>query len=245
MPRLPISIVGLGYVGLATAVCFAKMGFSVRGIDVDKKKLEMLAAGRAPLKESGLDLLLGQGLRRGLLSFGGDFAECVGTDVTFIAVGTPSNPKGAIDLAYVKDATIRVGQALLRKSGYHTVVVKSTVVPGTTLGTVLPLLEEHSGKRVGDELGLAMNPEFLFEGSAIADTLEPDALVVGGYDRRSSKSLLRLYEKFYRRMPPTLVTSPSNAELIKYSVNCFRAVQSEHDQLACGSLHSCARGRHG
>ncbi len=225
MTRLSISVIGLGYVGLSTAVCFAKRGIRVHGLDVDEKKLRLIGSGKPPFHEKRLDSMLGLALKDSLLSLSSDYNDAVGTDVTFIAVGTPSAASGEINLNFVESAVRQLGEVLKTKRGFHVVVVKSTVIPGTTIGRVLPLLSNQSGKTLGKEFGLAVNPEFLREGSAVVDTMKPDALVIGAADRRSSLLLTRLFRQFYQKMPPTIMTSPSNAELIKYSINTFRAIQ--------------------
>ncbi len=142
-------------------------------------------------------------------------------------MGTPSKPDGGIDLTYVEAAAREVGRILAEKKTYHLVVVKSTVVPGTTAGIVKDSLEMGSKKLFPKDFGLCFNPEFLREGTAIHDTLRPDALVIGAEDERSSETLLNLYKSFYGvdRVPDTLVTKIPNAEFVKYSVNTFRATQ--------------------
>jgi len=220
-----ISIVGLGYVGLATAVCFAGRGFRVEGIDVDEKKVSRMENGSAPFEEKGVAPMLRSALKSGFLGLGSDFEAIARTGVTFITVGTPSRPNGAIDLRYVESAARTIGRELRDKDSYHIVVMKSTVVPGTTERTIIPMLEAESGKKAGGGLGIAVNPEFLREGSAVQDTLRPEGLVLGVNDPVSSKKMLEIYRRFYRRMPETILTTPSTAEVIKYSINISRAVQ--------------------
>jgi UDPglucose 6-dehydrogenase len=239
LPRKSISIVGLGYVGLSTAACFAGRGFRVHGLDVDKERLEAIADGEPPLHEEGLKPLLARGLRDKLFTLSDEYPDALDTDVTFLSVGTPSAASGEINLAYVKEAAERLGDALKSKKGYHVVVVKSTVIPGTTIGLVQDALAKTSGKKIGAEIGLAMSPEFLREGSAVYDTMHPDALVIGAVDKKAAQALLSLYSEFYKRMPKTIITSPSNAEMIKYSVNTLRAIQlSSVNSLAdmCSSV---------
>jgi UDPglucose 6-dehydrogenase len=148
------------------------------------------------------------------------------TDITFIAVGTPNQMDGTIDLQFIESSAREIGEALKKKKSYHLVVVKSTVVPGTTEKTVKPLIEEHSSKRCGIGFGLCMNPEFLREGTALRDTIEPDRIVIGEYDIKSGEILEELYRDFYGKdSPPIMRTNLSTAELIKYSNNAFLAMK--------------------
>jgi UDPglucose 6-dehydrogenase len=142
--------------------------------------------------------------------------------MTFLCVGTPSLPTGAIDLSFLKEATKQVATILKNKESWHLIVVKSTVVPGTTQDIVLPLLEKHSRKKVGSDIGLAMNPEFLKEGVAIQDFFNPDRIVIGSADTKSKKILRELYKDF---SCPLVETTPSAAEMIKYASNCFLATK--------------------
>ena len=144
------------------------------------------------------------------------------TEITFICVGTPSESDGGIDLSYVKEVTIEIAEILKEKNDWHLVVVKSTVLPGTTRDIVLPLLEKHSGKKVGKDFGLAMNPEFLREGIAVNDFLRPDRIVIGTYSDKSKEILREAYNEF---SCPLFETSLSAAEMIKYASNCFLATK--------------------
>jgi UDPglucose 6-dehydrogenase len=220
-----IAFVGLGYVGLSTAVCLASRGFMVHGIDIDEKKLEGLRRGAEPFHEKGLMPLLRTSLRRRTLELSSSFDKLKDSKVIFITVGTPSREDGSIDTSYVEASAKEIGRQLASAEGFPVVVVKSTVVPGTTTGLVLPILEKESGKKAGVDFGLAANPEFLHEGSAIEETFHPDALLVGGHDKKSTDALMRLYRRFYRELPPTIRTTPSNAEMMKYAINGGRAVQ--------------------
>ena len=221
-----ISVVGLGYVGLCTAATFASRGFRTVGIDVDEKRIQQINAGNAPIREPKLDGLLEKAIKRTLLEATSDASKVVHTGVTFLTVGTPSRRDGSIDLGHVKGATEELGNALRKKRTAHLVIVKSTVVPGTTNNTVRPLLEKSAGKSVGLELGLCTNPEFLKEGTAIDDSLHPDKIVIGTNDEKSAIQLTQLYKKFYgAQLPPVIVTSPETAELIKYASNAFLATK--------------------
>ncbi|HEX2485172.1 MAG TPA: nucleotide sugar dehydrogenase, partial [Myxococcota bacterium] len=190
-----VSIVGTGYVGLVTGACFAERGVDVLCVDVDRSKVEAINARRAPIHEAGLPALLERHAGTRLRATTDLAAAVAETDVTFIAVGTPA-VNGRIDLRYVERAASEIGAALRVKRAWHAVVVKSTVIPGTTDGPVLWRLEEASGKRAGRDFGLGMNPEFLTEGQAVADFLAPDRIVLGALDARTHELLQELYASF-------------------------------------------------
>ena len=215
-----VSIIGTGYVGLVTGACLCEKGHSVVCVDTDRRKVEVIAQAKAPFHEPGLDALLERHVG-GLLSATTDLRAAVqGSDLTLLAIGTPFDGRH-IDLTYVREAARQVGAALRDKAGYHVVAVKSTVVPGTTDGVVLPILEEASGKRAGADFGVGMNPEFLSEGSAVEDFRHPDRIVVGGIDRRSQDVQAELYRDFADT--PILCTSNATAEFIKYGSNALLA----------------------
>jgi UDPglucose 6-dehydrogenase len=221
-----VSIVGMGYVGLCTAACFAFRGIRTIGIDIDHEKVEQIRKGRAPLHEPQLDNILRKAVKDKLLDATTDISSATDTNTTFLTVGTPSRPDGSIDLTFLKQGTTDLGKALRKKSGYHLVVVKSTVVPGTTSNVVQPTLENHAETKVGRSVGLCANPEFLKEGTAIRDALHPDKIVIGSKDKKSANQLTRLYRKFYAsKLPPVILTSPEAAELVKYASNAFLATK--------------------
>ncbi len=223
---MKVGFVGLGYVGLTTAVCMASRGLKVLGYDVDRAKIDAIKAGDTPFTEPRLDKMLKHVLRKGEFSCGDEVSILDGVDIVFITVGTPSNPDGSINLSYVYDAAGMVGEILRSNRKSPTVVVKSTVVPGTTRGLVKSLLEERSGKNVGDGLNLCVNPEFLREGSAVSDMLKPDRIVIGDDWGDGARVLLRLYRRVYgRRRIPTIITNTVNAEMIKYASNIFLAAR--------------------
>ena len=221
-----VCIVGLGYVGLTTGACLASKGITVYGVDVDEAKLKSIREGRAPFDEEGLEALLRSSVKKGSFIAGSDYHEALqNSEIAFLTVGTPSLGDGSIDLRYLRSASEAVGNELGKASGFRHVVVRSTAVPGTTQKEVKEALERSSGKKCGKDFGLASNPEFLREGSAIKDTMRPDAIVIGAVDRRTEVALLSLYRRFYGKLPPVVSTSAANAELIKYAVNTFRATQ--------------------
>jgi UDPglucose 6-dehydrogenase/GDP-mannose 6-dehydrogenase len=215
-----ISIIGTGYVGLVTGACLAEHGHDVTCVDVDRAKVDAINAGRAPIHEVGLPQLLERNVGKRLRATADLAAAVRDTEITFIAVGTPAS-EGRIDLGFVTAASEQIGAALAAKSAYHTVVVKSTVVPGTTDGPVRAALERGSGKRAGRDFGLAMNPEFLTEGQAVADFMNPDRIVVGGIDDRSRAALAEVYAGFEKA--PRILTNTRTAEMIKYASNSVLA----------------------
>jgi UDPglucose 6-dehydrogenase len=227
MKTYHISIVGTGYVGLCTAVGFASRGYKVITTTHDEKKAEKINNAMPPFYEPNLQELLAESRRRKRLKCTLSLEDAVAnTDITFITVGTPSRLDGSIDLQYIKRSATEIGDALKAKSGYHLVVVKSTVIPGTSDDLIKPLLERCSGRRCGTEFGLCMSPEFLRQGAAIHDTLNPDRVVIGEYDRRSGDVLAGLSRDFYgKKMPPLVRTKLATAEIIKYANNAFLATK--------------------
>jgi nucleotide sugar dehydrogenase len=221
-----ISIVGTGYVGLSTAVCFASRGYDVIASTRSEDKVRIINAKRAPFHEPGLDEAVRTSIESGHLRAEIDRSEVVRqTEVTFLTVGTPENADGTVDLRYVISASEDIGRALKRKNAYHLVVVKSTVTPGTVRGPVKAALEEASGLVAGRDFGLCMNPEFLRQGSALRDTLHPDRVVIGEYDKRSGQRLAELLAGFYGPDIPILRMSLESAEMIKYASNTFLAMK--------------------
>ncbi len=216
-----ISIIGIGYVGLVTGACFAKLGNRVICVDINRKKVDNINNAISPIYEEDLDELLTTHKKN--ITATTDYTHAINkSDVTFICVGTPSKSDGELDLSFVKDASIEIGKNLKEKNEWHLIVVKSTVLPGTTIDVVLPLLEKYSNKKVGKDFGLAMNPEFLREGVAVKDFLQPDRIVIGCYDEKSKDVLKKLYKGF---SCPLVETSPSTAEMIKYASNAFLATK--------------------
>jgi UDPglucose 6-dehydrogenase/GDP-mannose 6-dehydrogenase len=215
-----VSIVGTGYVGLVTGTCLAEKGHQVLCVDLDQGKVDRINRGQAVIREQGLDALLKRHAGLSLKATTNLAGAVEDTDLTLIAVGTPFDGR-AIDLAQVKEAARGIGAALRRKSTWHTVVVKSTVVPGTTEDVVLPILEKESHKKAGTGFGLGMNPEFLTEGEAVGDFMEPDRLVLGALDVKTMGDLEELYAGF----PGVHLvrTNPRTAEMIKYASNTLLA----------------------
>ena len=215
-----ISVIGTGYVGLVSAVCFAEIGHDCVCVDIDQSKVTRINAGEPPIHENGLEPMLKRHIGQRLKATTDLSSSVIDSDITFIAVGTPFDGQN-IDLTYVREVARQVGTTLREKNGYHVVVVKSTVVPGTTDQVVLPILEEASGKRAGEDFGVGVNPEFLTEGVAIDDFMNPDRIVIGGSDARAIAVQRQIYESF--SSVPVLVTNNSTAEMIKYTSNSVLA----------------------
>ena len=214
-----VSVIGTGYVGLVTGAGLAEKGHHVTCVDTDAAKIARIRRGVPPFHEPGLEELLRR--NRARLEPTTDLHRAVlETDVSFIAVGTPVGD-GQIDLTAVREASRQIGSALGEKATYHLVVVKSTVVPGTTEQVVLPLLEAASGKQAGVDFGVATNPEFLTEGEAVRDFLRPDRLVLGALDASSLTGLEELYAGFDGA--ERIRTNLRTAEMIKYASNCLLA----------------------
>jgi UDPglucose 6-dehydrogenase len=215
-----VAIVGTGYVGLVTAVGLAELGHTVVCIDVDERKVDALSRGEPPIFERGLEPLLRRHLGTRLRATTDLFGAVQASEMTFICVGTPSRPDGSIDLSFVQQAAEQVGAALATVTGFHAVVVKSTVVPGTSDQVVRPACERTSGKRAGVDFGVGVNPEFLTEGQAVDDFLRPDRIVIGG-DDRTVGALRDLYAGF--EGVPVVQTNAPTAEMIKYASNAMLA----------------------
>lgn len=219
-----IAVIGSGYVGLVTGICFADLGNKVSLIDIDEEKVEKINNGKAPIYEPNLDAMLRRNLRAGRVKATTNYDEGLkNADVVFICVGTPSRQDGSIDLKYVKSAAESIGKSLEYIRKYVVVTVKSTVVPGTT-ESLIPIIEKVSGKKVGKNFGLCMNPEFLKEGSAVKDFMQPDKIVIGEYDEKSGNVLTELYKAWNRKIP-RLRVSLRTAEMIKYAQNTFLATK--------------------
>ncbi len=218
-----ISVFGLGYVGSVTAACFASKGHKVVGIDVARDKVESMASGRTPILEPGIQEIISDFHASGQLSATTDVATAVReTDVSFICVGTPSQPNGKLDLKGIKHVCEQIGAVLKTKNAFHIVATRSTILPGTTADVITPALEAASGKKAGIDFGVATNPEFLREGSAIKDFLNPPMTVLGVNDPESEAVMRDLYSW----VPAELFAVPVYAaEMVKYACNSFHALK--------------------
>ncbi|WXG40367.1 MAG: UDP-glucose/GDP-mannose dehydrogenase family protein [Candidatus Freyarchaeum deiterrae] len=217
-----ISVVGLGYVGVVTSVCFAEMGYNVICVDIDKDKIELVNEGKSSIFEPEVPELLAKALNQNKLVAITDVPKAVtNSEATFITVGTPT-VKGKIDLTAIKSASEMVGKGLADKNSYHIVVVKSTVIPGTIESVVIPTIEKTSGKSEGKEFGVCSNPEFLREGAAVYDFRKPDKIVIGSNNEKAGDILERIFRAFNSTI---LRTDIRTAEMIKYANNAFLATK--------------------
>ncbi|MFD1598847.1 UDP-glucose 6-dehydrogenase AglM [Halobellus rarus] len=223
---MQLSIVGSGYVGTTIAACFAEVGHDVVNVDIDEETVATLNDGDAPIHEPGLDDLVAEHAGDRLRATT-DYAAVRDTDVTFLALPTPSEDDGHIDLSIMKAGARSLGATLAEKDEPHLVVTKSTVVPTTTEEVIAPILEEESGKTLGEDLDIGMNPEFLREGSAVEDFLSPDKVVLGSETERAAGTLRAVFDPLVARAedPPVVETGVAEAEMIKYANNGFLAAK--------------------
>lgn len=216
-----ISIIGTGYIGSVTGACFAEMGHHITFVGRDTRKLDTIKSGKSPIFEPGLDSLLIKNMAR--IETTTDMTDAVKkTDLTFICVGTPPSEDGSSDLSQIRDVSGTIGKALGSESGFHIVITKSTVLPGTIESMVIPILEKESKKKAFTDFGIASNPEFLKEGTAVDDFFHTDRVVIGVNDRKTKEEL----EKLYRPLNvPIFTTTLMTAEMIKFASNAFLATK--------------------
>jgi len=219
---MKIAVFGLGYVGCVTAACFARQGHQVVGVDIQSEKVSALQQGISPIVEPGMDDLVRQGVENGLIQATTSSDEAiVESDIAIVCVGTPSHSNGDLNLTYVERVCSDIGHALRTHEGYFVIVIRSTMLPGSA-HRLIPLVEEASGKTVGKDFGFCVNPEFLREGSAIADFEQPPFTVIGEYDDRSGDHLAELYRDLHA---PLFRVELGVSELIKYASNAFHALK--------------------
>lgn len=218
-----LSIFGLGYVGCVSAACFASRGRTVIGVDANPEKMAFLAAGQAPLVEERIGELTAEQVDAGRLTVSADPGQAVlDSGLTLVCVGTPSAHNGSLSTSYLERASEQIGAALATKDSWHVVVFRSTMVPGTCERLLIPILERESGKRVGVDFGVCVNPEFLREGTSVRDFLDPPKTVVGQSDPRSGAQVMALYDG----LPgPRFVVPIAVAEMTKYVDNSFHALK--------------------
>ncbi|NGM67795.1 UDP-glucose/GDP-mannose dehydrogenase family protein [Natronolimnobius sp. AArcel1] len=218
-----VSIVGSGYVGTTIAACLADLEHDVVNIEIDEDIVDAINAGEAPIHESGLEERIAEHAGSSLRATT-NYDEVRDTDITLLCLPTPQSEDGSLDLAPMRAGSEMLGDALADKEDDHLVVVKSTVLPGTTEDVVAPILEEHTGTEIGDGIDIAMNPEFLRMGTAVEDFLEPDKVVLGAQTDEAAATLRELYAPILEREETSLVeTDIREAELIKYANNAFLA----------------------
>jgi len=227
MYKYSVSILGTGFIGLCSAACFADKEIKVLASTHNEKKASLINEGKAPFFETGLQEIMDDIKKNKpeLLQCLTDPVKAIlETDISMITQGTPMREDKSIDLSFIESTAREIGEALKTKNKYHLVVVRSTVVPGTTRNLVSKIIEQVSGKRPGRDYGLCMQPEFLAEGRSIEDTLHPDRIVIGEFDEKSGAMLQEFYEYFYGdhlKICPILRMNLESAELVKYGNNCL------------------------
>lgn len=218
-----VSVFGLGYVGCVTAACLADRGFNVVGVDVAPSKVDLMNSGQATIVEEGIAELVHAGHAAGRLRATTSVADAVeASDISLVCVGTPSQPNGNLNLSYVERVCAQIGEALCLKATRHTVVIRSTVFPGTTASLARPALEKASGKRAGQDFGLSMNPEFLREGTSIRDFNAPPFTVIGADDEETGRAVAALYDGIDA---PLHVVATGVAEMLKYACNAYHGLK--------------------
>ncbi|KJZ19325.1 nucleotide sugar dehydrogenase [Loktanella sp. S4079] len=218
-----ISIFGIGYVGVVAAGCLAKDGHDVIAVDVDQGKIDAINAGLSPIVENGLDELIKDVVAAGRLTATSDVAHAINnTDASFVCVGTPSAPDGSVGLKYVDVVCKNIGEALAQKDGFHSVIIRSTIVPGSCENTCIPTLEASSGKKAGTDFGVGYYPEFLRESTAIEDYYDPGLIVFGALDDGTRAILTELNENLNCKIHTVDLRT---AEMVKYTSNTWRAVK--------------------
>jgi GDP-mannose 6-dehydrogenase len=220
---LKISIFGLGYVGAVSAGCLASEGHEVVGVDPVQAKVDLINRGQSPIIEAEINEIISAGVRSGSLRATNDPEQAISeTELSFVCVGTPSQSNGNLDLRYIRRICEQIGESLKRKTARHTVVIRSTILPGTMRKSVIPTLEEFSGKHAGKDFGVANNPEFLREGTAVADFRSPPKTVIGELDPGSGELLAQIYKEINA---PLIRTKIETAEMIKYVDNSWHALK--------------------
>ena len=234
---MKISVFGLGYVGAVSCGCLPELGHEVIGVDISPQKVSMINNGQSPVVEEGINELISAAVKAGRLRATDDVEFAVlGSEVSLISVATPSNPNYTPNLTAVDEVIRSIGTALRKKPGHHTIVLRSTVAPGTTEDRILPILEASSGRKVGDGLSLVFNPEFLREGSSVKDFHNPPQTVIGSLDEAGYVAM----EQMYAGLPSAFVrTSCRVAESVKYLCNVFHALKIVFANEAGSVLKAC------
>src|SRR6202049_429453 len=218
-----ISVFGLGYVGTVTAACLASKGHNVIGVDLSAAKVEAMEAGRSPVVEPRVTELVSESHGAGRLHATSDSEYAVlNSEISFLCVGTPSLRNGKLDLGHIEPVCRDIGQVLKKKNGFHLIVLRSTVLPGTAETIVVPALEKSSGKKFGQDFGVCVNPEFMREGTAVADFLDPAMTIIGAAEVNHSRMLREIYKWAPGRI---FETSFRCAEMVKYICNTWHAVK--------------------
>ncbi len=220
---MKISIFGLGYVGCVSAACLAKEGHDVIGVDVNPTKVEIVNRGECPIVESGMSELIKEMANSQRLRATTNTQEAIdNSDLSLVCVGTPSNANGSLDLSYVERVCQEIGSALRSKADRHTLVIRSTMLPGTIESVVVPAVEAYSERRAGQDFGVCINPEFLREGTSLRDFYAPPFTLIGADDEQTANLVRQLYATINAQV---LVTPVKTAEMVKYVCNCFHALK--------------------
>jgi GDP-mannose 6-dehydrogenase len=218
-----ISVLGLGYVGAVSAACLAEAGHDVVGVDISAAKVDLINNGRAPIIEPGLSEMITSNVSKGRIRATTDARDGIGnTELSFICVGTPSRANGDLDTGAVEAVCREIGETIREKPTRHTVVMRSTILPGTMHDVVIPVLEQTTGGVAGQDFGLAHNPEFLREGTAVRDFHAPPKTVIGVMDDETAAQLSAIYQDLEA---PLIVTSLATSEMVKYADNAWHALK--------------------
>jgi len=219
---MKLSVFGIGYVGCVSAACFAKEGHDVISVDANRVKVEIVNSGKSPIVEPDIDELIGKMVREGRLRAVTDAIEAVkGSEMSLVCVGTPSQPNGSLDLSHIERVCREIGAGVQAKRERHTVVIRSTILPGTMENLVVPALEADSGKKVGRDFGIAINPEFFREGTSLRDFYSPPFTLIGA-EEEDAMLVRRLYQNVNA---PIFVMGVGAAAMVKYACNCFHALK--------------------
>ncbi len=236
-----VSVIGLGKLGAPMVACFAAKGYTVIGVDVSARNVELIDQGRAPVLEPQLDELMRAHHER--ISATQDYSKAIlGSDISFIIVPTPSDERGGFSTEYAQTAAACIGDALRQKNSWHLVVLTSTVLPGSTQRDILPVLEAHSGKKCGVDFGLCYNPEFIALGSVVRNIFNPDFILIGEFDSRSGATLEEFYQRIVDNGAPAARMNIVNAELTKISVNTFVTTKISYANMlaeVCECIPGC------
>lgn len=220
---MKVSVIGLGYVGCVSAACLAQSGHEIIGVDISQLKVDMINNGHSPIIEPGINEMLAEAVEKKRLSATTQtHAAVAATELSLVCVGTPSQSNGSLDLTYIRRSCQQIGEALAAKDSYHIVVIRSTMLPGSIESTVIPALENSSGKRAGEGFGVAINPEFLREGSSIYDFHHPPLTLIGANDERVVTQISQLYKHLDA---PVVAAGIKEAEMVKYTSNCYHALK--------------------
>jgi GDP-mannose 6-dehydrogenase len=220
---MKLSVFGIGYVGCVSAACFAREGHDVIGVDVSPTKVDIINNGKSPIVEPGIAEIISEMVGSGRLRATTDSASAVSaTAISLVCVGTPSNANGSLDLRYVTRVCQEIGAALKEKQERHVVILRSTMLPGTIEGVVVPALEEYSSKKAGTDFGVCINPEFLREGTSLEDFYSPPFTLIGADDQVTAELVRELYVGVQASV---FVTPVKTAEMVKYVCNCFHALK--------------------